>query len=256
MDIVKTLQKQEFRDFYNLSKSIYVYDTDFPYHSAIAVNTTSDSIHSIKFYYGTYKKIQDLSVIEQYLNKEDISYLYNIWDTENLDNKGFSFCIKYYPQKNIFKYQIHCKVVTPLSFKNLTFSNNNCRYGIGIERGDKKNYINLKDSKDKILVSKFFNIPNLVFFDELEYCEFDNYCKVITSYNSNKKYVLRDFLINNYVKNKKKYPSVISTIDCLHENKRLALRNFGIYKDVDLYSLYFYLEKPNGIVDSYEPFLS
>ena len=241
MDIVKILQKQEFKDFYLLSKEIYDPASRFPYHSAISTNVTSNDVHSIKFYYGTYSKLIDLSKIEKYFPADNILKLYNIWDIHNLDNKGLSFCIKYYPKTDKFKYQIHCKVTTPLAFKQLQFSNFDCRYGIGIEDNESKSYINLKNNNDKVLVSKYFNIPELVFFDELEYCEFDDYSKVITSYNNQKTYLLRNYLLKKFAPHKDKYPMIYSSIDQLHVDNNLDLRNFGFYKDLDLYSLYFYM---------------
>jgi len=255
VDIIEILQKQEFKDFYNTSKSVYKFTSEYPYHSAIAINTTSTEVHSIKFYFGTYCKLTDLSLLKHYFNLDDIQKLYEIWDLDNLDNKGLSFCIKYYPKTNTFKYQTHCKVKQQNSFKNLNFSNNSCRYGVGIEDGEIKNYINVTGANDKILISKFFKVPDLVFFDELEYCEFDNYSKVITSYNNQKTYLLRNYLLKNFASNKEQHPMITSSIDQMHVKKNLDLRNFGIYKDVGLYSMYFYLAGKNGEVDSYEPFL-
>ena len=255
MDIIKILQKQEFKDFYNTSKTIYKFNSKFPYHSAIAVNSTSNEVHSIKFYYGTYSKIEDLSLLKGQFDINDIKKLYELWDIDNLDNKGLSFCIKYYPKNNEFKYQVHCKVRKQHSFNNIKFSNTNCRYGIGIEKGEIKNYINVTGINDKILVSKLFGVPDLVFFDELEYCELGDHCKVITSYNNQKTYLLRNYLLKNYASDKEKHHMIHSSIDQMHVKMNLDLRNFGIYKDAGLYSMYFYLPGKNGEVDTYEPFL-
>jgi len=254
MDIIKILQKQEFKDFYCMSKSVFKGDSTFPYNSAISANVTKDKLHSVKFYFGTYQKMNDLSELEKFFSINDILHLYKIWDIDNIDNKGLSFCIKYYPNSNSFKYQIHCKVTTPLTFKNLSFSDKDCRYGVGIETGKTKNYINIKNNNDKVLVSKHFNIPELVFFDELEYCEFDNYSKVVTSYNNQKTYLLRNYLLKKFAAKKEEYPMIASAIDQLHVGYNYDLRNFGFYKDLDLYSLYFYLPGKENTVDSYEPF--
>jgi len=246
MGILEILHKDEFKTFYELSKNVYK-PGKFLYHSAISVNSVKETIHSIKFYFGTYQPVNDLATIDTLFKKEDIQYLYKIWDLDNLDNKGLSFCIKFYPEKNSFKYQIHCKTSIPNTFNNLSFSNENCRYGIGIESGERKNYINVTSYRDKTLISSFFNLTDLSFFDELEYCEFGEFSKVVTSFNNQKKYILDNFI--------KKHTYRYSFMNDL-ESKGLELRNIGLYKDVDLQSFYYYYPKSSGEVDSYEPFYS
>lgn len=244
MDIIEILHKDEFKKFYEMSKNIYKPGA-YKYHSAISINAIKEFIHSVKFYFGTYQKLDDVSLLTEQFKKADIDYLYNLWDIDNLDNKGLSFCIKYYPEKNKFKYQIHCKVRTINTFKNLIFSHNNCRYGIGIEDDDSKKYINVKGYEDKKLIGDFFNNIDLTFFDELEYCEFNNNSKVVTSYNNQKKYILDNFIKKHI--NDSKFNSVLL-------EKGLELRNIGIYRNIDLQSFYYYCSKDGNIVDSYEPF--
>lgn len=253
MDIIEILQKPEFKNFYKMSKKIFTKSDKYDYHSAISTNIYKDKLYSLKFYFGTFNKFHDLSDLEKYFDKEDIISLYNVWDIENLDNKGLSFCIKYYPEKNEFKYQIHCKVKEKLNFKNVQLSHKDCRYGIGVEQKEKKCYTNLTNLIDKINVSKYFNIPDLVFFDEIEYCEFDQYSKVITCYSNTKRKCL-DNLISQYYNDK--YPGISNAINVLNKEKNLHLKNIGFYKDLEMYSLYFYGENKNGVVDAYEQFVN
>jgi len=234
MDIIKILQMSEFRSFYDLSLKIYKPVGKFKYHSAIALNFYNDQIYSVKFYFATFEPVDNTSILLPFFNESDLKYLYSVWDINNLDNKGLSYCIKYYPNKNQFKYQIHCKTQQINTFNNLQFSDNNCRYGLGIENGETKRYINVKSTPDKILLAKHFNHDDLVFFDELEYCEANDSAKVITSICKSRK-ILTSFLARKITSK-----NVLNIITDFSKQSNLELLNIGLYKDLNLTSYYFY----------------
>lgn len=247
MDISPIL-KPEFKEFYDFSKKIFVPNEQFKYKNCISLNFLFNHLHSVKLYFATFKKYSK-EEIGNYFNYDDLEKLYEIWDTSNLDNKGLSFCLKYYPYEKVFKKQIHCKVKVDLNFKNFTFSKKNCRYGIGLEAGGLKLYTNLKNKADKIDIAKFFNKPQLSFFDELEYCESIDGSKVIASFSGDDRE-----LMCNLIKEESD-PAVFSYLDELYKKFKIRPRNIGFYEMQELKSYYLYSDKNDFGIDTYSTFL-
>ncbi|NCX96344.1 MAG: hypothetical protein EBX41_08035 [Chitinophagia bacterium] len=248
MDIAYILQKPEFKELYDFSKKIFVPHEQFKYKNCISLNFFEKDIYSVKLYFATFFKCNK-DLIGDYFNYHQVDSLYNLWDIENLDNKGLSFCIKYYPAKDVFKKQIHCKTRIGLAFKNLAFTNNNCRYGIGVEDGEVKIYGNFKDRQDKIAISKYFNKPQLSFFEELEYCESKDSSKVIASYSSSDKELMCDLIT------KESLPEVYSFLNNIHTKYKIRARNIGFYNKHNIKSYYLYSEKTDNGIDTYKTFL-
>lgn len=243
MDLIKILQMPEFRSFYDLSLKIYKPVDEFKYHSAIALNFLEDKIYSVKFYFASFLPVENKNILNPHFNSDDVELLYSLWDRNNLDNKGLSYCIKYYPDKNQFRYQIHCKTKQINQFNNVKFSEANCRYGIGIENREIKKYINVKSTQDKVILAKHFNYDDLVFFDELEYCEANDSSKVITSICKSRK------ILTCFFARKITHKTVLNTLTEFSNKTKLELLNIGIYKDVALTSYYFYSQDN---IDSYK----
>lgn len=243
MDISPIL-KPEFKEFYDFSKKIFVPNDQFKYKNCISLNFFNNNLYSIKLYFATFKKY-NRDEIGDYFDYNDLEKLYEIWDTSNLDNKGLSFCLKYYPKENCFKKQIHCKIKVNLTFRNFNFTNENCRYGVGIESGEIKLYTNLKNKADKINVAKYFNKPQLSFFDELEYCESYGNSKVIASFSGDD----RD-LMCNLIKNESTQ-EVYSYLDTLFKDYKIRPRNIGFYDIQEVKSYYLYSDKSDFGIDTY-----
>ena len=249
MDVEQILHKTEFKEFYNYSRDIFTPHKNFKYKNCISVNYKDTEIHSVKLYFATFIPYLEKDI--RYFDYNKLKSLYSIWDTDNLDNKGLSFCIKYYPSSNQFKYQMHCKAKPAPAFSKLSFSNNNCRYGVGIENEQIKNYINLKDKKDKIEVARLFNMPYLSFFEELEYCELEsNVAKVIASYASKDKDKMC-VLIKKYTEEK-----IYKELDNLLNEYNIRARNIGFYSKGNVKSYYLYSQQTDIGVDTYGTFLN
>ena len=234
MEAIRILQMPDFKAFHDLSLKIYKPVDKFKYHSAIALNFYKDELYSVKFYFATFLPLDDITVLAPFFKESDLKHLYSIWDRDNLDNKGLSYCIKYYPNTKKFKYQIHCKTQQINAFNNLQFSGQKCRYGIGVEDGESKKYINVTSTQDKLLLAKHFNQDDLVFFDELEYCEASDSSKVISSISKSRK------ILTSFFAKKVSSKSVHNLLTDFSEKTKLELLNVGVYRGIDLISYYFY----------------